>query len=95
VLLVEMGHTHTTLVVATALPDSSSSSLPAAPLEVKGVEYLPHLGAYSFDLAIFSHLKALLAQKHNCQVSVIFGCKSCLFNCLVITTRSNLVRRED
>lgn len=66
VLLVEMGHVHTTIVIVR--PNSDLQSV-----VTEKVLHSSHVGSFQFDCAIYEHLKNSIEQKHHCNVSYLFS----------------------
>lgn len=65
VLLVEMGHIHTTIVIVR--PNSDLQSV-----KIERVLHSSHVGSFQFDCAIYENLKNSIEQKHHCNVSIFF-----------------------
>jgi len=61
VLLVEMGHIHTTIVIVR--PNSDLQSV-----KIERVLHSSHVGSFQFDCAIYENLKNSIEQKHHCNI---------------------------
>ena len=61
VLLVEMGHVHTTVVIVRPCADLQS-------VVTERVLHSSHVGSFQFDCAIYENLKNSIEQKHHCNV---------------------------